>query len=89
MKMQQSPRIILIFLLSNLFLPNSLAQNPSQFSLPEDATTRFGKGSAYQIQYAPDGKHLAVAVPSVSGFTIPQPTKKWHYSQVIQKMSRV
>ncbi len=59
--MQRSPGLILIFLLSNLLLPNSFAQNPSQFSLPEGATTRFGKGSAYQIQYAPDGKNLAVA----------------------------
>lgn len=61
MKMQCSPRFILILLLSILCLPNSFAQNPSQFGLPEGATTRFGKGIAYQIQYAPDGKYLAVA----------------------------
>ena len=43
-----------------LFLSYSFAQDPLQFSLPENAKARFGKGSAYQIQYSPDGKHLAV-----------------------------
>lgn len=53
--------LILLCFLTTSYLSYSIAQNPSQFSLPEGATTRFGKGSAYQIQYAPDGKYLAVA----------------------------
>lgn len=53
--------LILLCFLTTFCLSYSIAQNPSQFSLPDGATTRFGKGSAYQIQYAPDSKYLAVA----------------------------
>ena len=52
---------LMLFFLSTLYLPNSFAQDPSQFSLPEGATARFGKGYVGQIQYSPDGKHFAVA----------------------------
>ncbi len=50
-----------LFILSVLCLPNCFAQDSSQFSLPEGATTRLGKGSLNQIQYSPDGTRLAVA----------------------------
>ena len=44
-----------------LFLPGALAQNYSQWSLPEGATTRIGKGVITDIAYSPDGSQLAVA----------------------------
>ena len=40
---------------------NSLAQDYTQFSLPEGAKARLGKGSISEIAYSPDGRHLAVA----------------------------
>ena len=51
--------MLLIFSIN--YLPISFAQDVSQFSLPEGATARFGKGSVNQIQYSPDGTRLAVA----------------------------
>ena len=44
-----------------LFLPGALAQNYSQWSLPEGATARIGKGVITDIAYSPDGSQLAVA----------------------------
>ena len=45
---------------------NSITQDPTQWSLPEDAKARLGKGNMVEIQYSPDGKFLAV----VSGIGI-------------------
>ena len=44
------------------FVPITLAQNYTQWHLPEGAIARLGKGSIKDIAYSPDGKHLAVAV---------------------------
>ena len=40
---------------------NSITQDTTQWSLPEDAKARLGKGNMVEIQYSPDGKFLAVA----------------------------
>ncbi len=40
---------------------NNLAQDTTQWNLPEDAKARLGKGRINQIQYSPDGTILAVA----------------------------
>ena len=53
--------IITLFLISVLFLLNALAQNYSQWGLPEGATARIGKGTVTDIAYSPDGSQLAVA----------------------------
>ena len=50
--------IFLMFLA--LLLPNTLAQDYTQWGLPEGAITRLGKGSAEEILYSPDGARLAV-----------------------------
>ena len=42
-------------------MQNSIAQDTTQWSLPEDAKARLGKGKITEIQYSPDGKFLAVA----------------------------
>ena len=44
-----------------LFLPNTFAQESTQWALPEGAVARFGKGLPKQIQYSPDGTRFAVA----------------------------
>ena len=61
MKKSLFPLFSILFILSILYLPNIFAQDSPQFSLPEGATARFGKGILIQIQYSPDGMHLAVA----------------------------
>lgn len=40
---------------------NNLAQDTTQWNLPEDAKARIGKGRINEIQYSPDGTILAVA----------------------------
>ena len=50
-----------LFLTFALFLPNALAQDYSQWDLPEGATARLGKGSITDIAYSVDGSRLAVA----------------------------
>ena len=52
---------VTLLMLCALFLPNSLAQEYTRFSLPEGAKVRFGKGEIFDIQYSPDGTRLAVA----------------------------
>ena len=42
-------------------MKNDLAQDPTQWNLPETAKTRLGKGKIREIQYSPDGTILAVA----------------------------
>ena len=44
-----------------LFSPNTFAQDYTQWSLPDGAIARLGKGSINEIQYSPDGTRLAVA----------------------------
>ncbi|RKU17695.1 hypothetical protein C6501_03600 [Candidatus Poribacteria bacterium] len=51
----------MLFIFSILYLLITFAQDISQFSLPEGAKARFGKGYVNQIQYSPDGTRLAVA----------------------------
>ena len=41
-------------------LPNGIAQDHTQMSLPEDAKARLGKGMPNEIAYSPDGTRLAV-----------------------------
>ena len=43
------------------FLPNSLAQEYTQWHLPEGATARLGKGKINDVKFSPDGNRLAVA----------------------------
>ena len=50
-----------LFLTFALFLPNALAQDYSQWGLPEGATARIGKSVITDIAYSPDGSQLAVA----------------------------
>ena len=44
-----------------LFSFDTFAQDYTQFSLPEGAKARLGKGTINEIQYSPDGTRLAVA----------------------------
>ncbi|MDE0300850.1 MAG: hypothetical protein OXN17_19600 [Candidatus Poribacteria bacterium] len=49
--------LLLTVLLSN----GGLAEDATQWSLPDGAKSRLGKGWPYEIAYSPDGKRLAVA----------------------------
>lgn len=46
---------------SIVYIPTTFAMDTIITGLPEGAIARFGKGTISQIQYSPDGKHLAVA----------------------------
>ena len=53
--------ILLIWFAIFTFVPNIFAQDYTQFSLPEGAKARLGKGGIGEIAYSPDGTRLAVA----------------------------
>ena len=53
--------LICLFLSFVLFPLNATAQNYSQWSLPEGATARLGKGSISGITFSPDSTQFAVA----------------------------
>ena len=52
---------VTLLILFTILLPSTFAQDYTQWSLPEGATARLGKGSINEIQYSPDGTRLAVA----------------------------
>ena len=54
-------KFLILIVASTLYLPNTLAEEPTQWNLPKDAKARIGKGRMNAIQYSPDGKLLAVA----------------------------
>ncbi|MDE0300646.1 MAG: WD40 repeat domain-containing protein [Candidatus Poribacteria bacterium] len=39
---------------------NTIAEDTSQWGLPEGAVARFGRGILYNAKYFPDGRHVAV-----------------------------
>ena len=51
---------ISLLLIANLFLLNGLAQDYTQWHLPEGAKMRLGKGEINDIKFSPDGTQLAV-----------------------------
>ena len=52
---------LMLFLVSTFYLPNTFAQNPTRWSLPEGAVARFGKGPATKtITFSPDGTQFGV-----------------------------
>ena len=57
------PRLLKLILLfvAALFLQHAFAQDYTQWSLPEGAKARLGKGWVSGIAYSPDGTRLAVA----------------------------
>ena len=61
MKKTLFPNFLILLVASTLFVPNTLAEDPTQWNLPEDAKARIGKGKITEILYSPDGKFLAVA----------------------------
>ena len=44
-----------------VFLPNTFAQDYTQWHLPDGGKARLGKGFVSKVQYSPDGTQLAVA----------------------------
>ncbi len=51
----------ILFLVSMFYLPNTFAQNPTQWGLPEGVIARFGKGPATKtITFSPDGTQFAI-----------------------------
>ena len=74
-----------LLMLLVLFLPNTPAQEYTQWKLPEGAIARFGKGRFPEIQYSPDGTRLAVAVArSVFGSMIQRRIERLPYSPAIR-----
>ena len=62
MKMRKIfPFLIVLFLVSTLNITTSFAQDFTQWSLPEGARARLGKGKIYDLTYSPDGTRFAVA----------------------------
>ena len=56
--MKTTVTLLILFILSSL---NTFAEDYTQFSLPEGAKARLGKGYIERIQYSSDGTRLAVA----------------------------
>ena len=60
--MRTKPVLILtVFFVTLVFTANSLAQDYTQWNLPEGVKARLGKGWISEIAYSPDGTRLAVA----------------------------
>ena len=53
--------VLIVFLLTIGSLSNSLAQDYTEWHLPEGAIARLGKGSINDLKLSPDGSRLAVA----------------------------
>ena len=53
--------VLISFLVIFTFTPTILAQDSSQWHLPDRAKTRYGKGTVREIKYSPDGTMMAVA----------------------------
>lgn len=61
MKNKNLSIFLILFLVSNFYLPNTFAQNPTRWSLPEGAIARFGKGPATgTLTFLPDGTQFAI-----------------------------
>ena len=54
-------RIVTLLILLTLFPLTTFAQDYTQWSLPDGATARLGKGQINELAYSPDGTRLAVA----------------------------
>ena len=52
---------VVYLLITNLFLPNTFAQNSTQWELPPGAKSRFGKGWVRDIEFSSFSDQLAVA----------------------------
>ena len=61
MKIRLFLTFLTLILISILLLSNTLAQDYTQWELPEGATARLGKGGIRKIQYSPDNRFFAVA----------------------------
>ncbi|MCG9134712.1 hypothetical protein J5I95_23895 [Candidatus Poribacteria bacterium] len=53
--------LLTLLIFSTLYLLSSVAQDYTQWGLPEGAKVRIGKGRINEITYSPDGTQLAVA----------------------------
>ena len=73
--------------ISTLYLPNTFAQNPTRWSLPEGAIARFGKGPATgTITFSPDGTQFAIGWKRVFGYMMQKPIKRLHCSQWMKRL---
>ena len=52
--------LLIVFLMLHL-LPNTFAQDDTQWGLPEGARARLGRGGTGEMQYSPDGTRLVVS----------------------------
>lgn len=61
LKNKNFPIFFILFLVSTLYLPDTFAQNPTRWSLPEGAIARFGKGPTTKtIAFSPEGTQFAI-----------------------------
>ena len=61
MKTVLLPIFSMLFIIVAPHLPNTFAQDASQWHLPEGAEVRLGKGEMNELVYSPDGNVLAIA----------------------------
>lgn len=64
MKMKHVLAITILFLVHALFLRNVIAQDSTQWKLPEGAKARLSKGEISGISFSPDGTQIAVGSPT-------------------------
>ncbi len=60
-KMKKIGLFYIVFFLAVGFLSNSVAQEYTQWHLPEGAIARLGKGKIKDVEFSPEGTRLAVA----------------------------
>lgn len=60
MKMKHALAITILFLIHALFFHSVIAQDYTQWKLPEGAKARLGKGQISGISFSPDGSQIAV-----------------------------
>ena len=84
MKLTRFSILVMLFV-GTVSLPNTFAQDYTQWHLPEGAKARLGKGAiTSNVQYSRMALGSRSAPLSVFGFTMPIPVKKLTYSQGIR-----
>ena len=53
--------VVILLILFALFSPTTLAQEYTQWSLPDGAVARLGKGNISKIRFSPDVTQVAIA----------------------------
>lgn len=74
--MKTSFSLIFAIIILSICCSPSIAQDSSQFGLPEDAIARIGKGALGEVHFSPDGSKLAISTAIGIWFHDPETGKE-------------